>query len=273
MKKIAVLSTNNNPHYFFYLPIVEWLWNKFGWEVAVFHTDDLAEVTARNLSSTSLHVIPNIDGVRTGTLAQVVRHFVSDVLPKDAYIMVQDIDLLPLKPYEPDYTKRTIYGWELTGRSFIPVHYTGMMGSEWYDVMGCTGDLKADMEREMKANGRAYGEKWEEYWDADWDILSHKVLAQKNKFTFVDRGMVQLGKYQTAKGRIDRASIEVSPDGKYSWGYTLNQSDYIDMHCENNYPASPEKWAMIRDVLIKVFGEIPLWLDDYVMNHHLKYEK
>jgi len=71
------------------------------------------------------------------------------VLPEHAYIMVQDIDLIPLKAYDPDLTKKTIYGWELTGHSFIPVHYTGMMQKDWIEVMDCTGDLKADMEREI----------------------------------------------------------------------------------------------------------------------------
>lgn len=274
-RRIAVLSTNNNPHYFFYLPIVEWLWRKFGWEVVVFKTSDCSDLTLSYEKEgwTETHIIPDIEGVKTNTLAQVVRHFASNVLPKDAYIMVQDIDLLPLKEWNPDLNARTIYGWELTGRSFIPVHYTGMTGDKWYDIMDCTGDLKADMEREMKANGRAYQKDWEQYWDADWDILTQKVLKKQNLFKFVDRGMVSLGKYQSAKGRVDRCSIEVHADGSYHWGYTENQPDLIDAHCENNYPASPEKWAMIRALLIKVFGEIPIWMDDYVMNHHLKYEK
>ena len=270
MKKICVLSTNNNPDYFFYLPIVEWLWNKFGWEIRVFLTEDCNDITIRG-ETTKSYIIPNVDGVRTGTLAQVVRHFVSDVLPKDAYLMVQDIDLLPLKEWNPDLNARTIYGWELTGNGFIPVHYTGMLGDKWYDLMGCTGSLQADMEREMKANGRAYKERWDEYWDTDWDILTQKVLNQKEKFIFRERKMLTLGKYQTAEGRIDRCSIEVKQDGSYIFGYTLNQENYIDMHCENHNPSSPEKWKMIRDVLIKIFGEIPDWIDSYVEQHHKKY--
>lgn len=275
MTKRVILSTNENPDYFFYFPIVEWIWNKYGWHVDLFITDeskiDFIEHTKLSSKNTTVHIIPSIEGVRTGTLAQVVRHFVADVLPKEDYIMVQDIDLLPLRSWEPDMSKRTIYGWELTGRSFIPVHYTGMMGQDWYDIMGCTGDLHADMEREMKANGRAYQEKWEEYWDADWDILTQKVLAQKEKFTFVSRDMVQLGKYQTAKGRVDRCSIEVSPAGIYSWGYTLNQTELIDMHCENHNPSSVEKWRMMKDVLKRVYGDLPEWMEGYVINHHQKY--
>lgn len=273
MNKIAVLSTNENPDYFFYAPIVEWAWNKFGWDIALFVTDECPEIPMRG-ENTIIHQIPYIEGVRSGTLAQCVRHFVSNVLPFEDYIMVQDIDLIPLKPWEPDLTAQTIWGWELTGHSFIPVHYTGMIGDKWYSLMGCTGDLKADMEREMKENGRAYKEKWDDYWDADWDILTKKVLAKKSDFTFIERGLINLGKYSTPKGRVDRCSIEVSPiDNSYSWGYTLNQNNLIDMHCENNNPSSPEKWKMIREVLVNTFKEIPDWMDSYVETHHKQYGK
>ena len=278
MKKRVVLSANENPDYWFYFPVVEWIWNKYGWHVDLFVTDeskiDFIEHTKLSSKDTSVYIIPSIEGVRTGTLAQVVRHFASNVLPKEDYIMVQDIDLLPLRPWEPDTTKKTIYGWELTGRSFIPVHYTGMMGHDWYDIMGCTGDLKADMEREMKANGRAYGAKWEEYWDADWDILTQKVLARKNEFTFVPRGMMSIGHCATAEGRVDRVSIKVNNEtGAYSWGWTLNQPERIDMHCENNNSASPEKWKMIRDELIKHHPDLPEWVDGYVREHHRAHGK
>jgi len=176
MKRICVLSTDNNPGYHFYVPIVEHYWNKLGWEVALFKTSDVGDVGVR-LDNTIEYIIPNIDGVRSNTLAQTVRHFVADVLPRDAYWQVQDIDLIPLKPWEPDLNARTVWGFpEMTGGTFVPVHYTGMTGDKWYDLMGCTGDLKADMEREMKRNGRAYKEKWEDYWDTDWDILTQKVL-------------------------------------------------------------------------------------------------
>lgn len=264
IRRIAILSTNNNPDYFFYAPITEWCWNKLGWDVALFKTHDVEERLLRNPNS-RVYSIPNIEGVRTGTQAQVVRHFVANVFDPDCYLMVQDIDLLPLKEWNPDLTKNTIYGWELTGRSFIPVHYTGMMRDIWMEVMGCTRDLKSDMEREMKANGRAYQEKWEDYWDADWDILTQKVLANKSKFTFIDRGMVQFSQYQTAKGRIDR--INLGPEG---YKLTMNQ-EWIDLHAENHNPTAPHKWAAIRGILEKRYGTLPEWMDIYVTEHHKKH--
>jgi len=100
-----------------------------------------------------------------------------------------------------------------------------------------------------------------------------KVLAQKQRFNFVERGMVQVGKYKLPKGRVDRASIKVAPDGSYSWGESLNQPDLIDMHCENNWPSSPEKWKMISDTLTEVFGSVPEWMHSYTEEFHKKYFK
>lgn len=268
MRKIAVLSADNHQGYLFYLPIVEWLWNKHGWEIALFVTNDVEDIHTR-LETTKIYRIPDIEGVRTNTLAQTVRHFTANVLPKDAYIMVQDIDLLPLKNYwNPDLNVRTVWGYpEMTGGAFIPVHYTGMTGEKWFELMGCTGDLKADMEREMKANGRAYKEGWENYWDTDWDILTTKVRARMGEFTFLHRQMVNGLPF----GRVDRSTIQVGPDGSYSWGSSGNQPEYIDAHCESHNSSSPEKWKNIKALLEKCYGELPEWMDEHQKNHYEKH--
>ena len=265
MNRIAVISTNNNPDYAFYIPIVTWVWNKFGWDVALFITKDCYDKVLFPDAEfkVSLHGIPEVDGVRPGTCAQTVRHFVANVLPKDSYIMVQDIDLIPLKNFwNPDPLKKTIYGWELTGKSFIPVHYTGMLGNYWYEIMSCTGDLKADMEREFKANGRAYGKDWETYWDTDWDILTQKFKAHGlENFTFIERGLVQLAKDATPKGRIDRYDFEA----------TMKQDEFLDAHLSNHNPSAPEKVSFLKTILERSFGELPSWFDEHVNQHHAKY--
>lgn len=276
MQKIAVLSINNNKDYQFYLPLAIHYWNYWGWDVAVFYTMDcevpfIQELCKRS-ESTKMYSIPNIDGVRSGTLAQVVRHFASNVLPDGSLIQVQDIDLIPLKGWNPDPSQRTIWGWELTGKSFIPVHYTTMSKEDWFSIMDCTGDLKADMERELKANGRAYSQTWGDengvkgFWDADWDILTTKVLAQKDKFTFIERGLVN----GLPKGRIDRSAIKVDPvTFEYSWNDNI--PDPIDIHCESNNPASPDKWKMIKRSIENVLGPVPEWMDSYVDEFYKKY--
>lgn len=271
-QRIAVLSTDNNKGYQFYFPIVEKYWNHFGWEIALFYTSDcdIDELKGYSHSdTTTFHLIPDIPNVRTNTLAQTVRHFVADVLPLDSYWQVQDIDLIPLRPWNPGLGARTIWGYpEMTGGAFIPVHYTGMTGDKWYELMDCTGDLKADMERELKANGRAYApqEDWEAWWNTDWDILTQKVLAKKELFTFLHREMVNGLPY----GRVDRSTIKVHPESfEYSW--ITNYPELLDAHCENFNSSMPQKWANIRKLLVQVFGEIPDWMDKHAVEHYEKY--
>lgn len=270
MKKICVLSANNHPGYLFFIPIVEWVWNKFGWEVALFVTSDVTETYHRN-PTTQVYVIPDVPNVRPGTLAQTVRHFTANVLPRDAYIMVQDIDLIPLKDWwQPDMAVPSISGYpEMTGGAFIPVHYTGMIGQQWFDLMGCTGNLAEDMERELKANGRAYGENWEQYWDTDWDILTTKVRARpKELFNWCPRPMVNGLPY----GRVDRSTIQVAADGSYSWGSSRNQPELWDAHCEWHNSSSPQKWANIRSLILECYHDAPVaeW-DLHQQKHYEKY--
>lgn len=270
-KKICVLSSNAHSGYLFYFPIVEWIWHKYGWDVALFVTDDVKDIRSYStLGNTERHVIPSIPNVRTNTLAQTVRHFTANVLPKDAYIMVQDIDLLPLSNWwNPPLDRPSVSGYpEMTGGAFVPVHYTGMTGAQWFDIMGCTGNLAADMEREMKANGRAYGAEWEQYWDTDWDILTHKLLARKDDINWVSRGMVNGLPY----GRVDRSTIVVGADGSYSWGASLNIPEKLDCHCESNNSSAPEKWKNIRELLLQFHPDFPVeWFDEHANAHYEKY--
>lgn len=271
-KKICVLSSDNHPGYLFYFPIVEWIWHKYGWDVALFVTEDVKDIRSYSTEGeTSRYIIPSIPNVRSNTLAQTVRHFTANVLPKDAYIMVQDIDLLPLSNWwQPDLTKPSVSGYpEMTGGAFVPVHYTGMTQRQWFEIMDCTGDLAADMEREMKANGRAYGKEWEQYWDTDWDILTKKLLSRKDQINWVTRGMVNGLPY----GRVDRSTIQVDKNtGAYSWGASRNVTPKYDAHCESHNSSSPEKWANIRSLLLECHTDFPVqWFDEHARTHFEKY--
>ncbi len=289
-RKICVLSCDNHPGYMFFIPIVEWIWNKYGWEVALFVTADSVQIEDHidsykinrealgvRSESTQIHIIPGIPNVRTNTLAQTVRHFTANVLPKDAYIMVQDIDLLPLSNWwNPPLDRPSVSGYpEMTGGAFVPVHYTGMLGAQWYEMMDCTGDLAADMEREMKANGRAYGQEWGDangqkgYWDTDWDILTKKLLARKSEITWWPRKMVNGLPY----GRVDRSTIQVDPvSHAYSWGASGNLPEYYDAHCESHNSSSPQKWANIRSLLLEFHPDFPVeWFDEHAKSHFEKY--
>lgn len=262
MERIVVIVSDNNPSYKFYIPIVEWVWKRLGWNMALFVSDDCEGYTIKE-ETTKVFTAPKVAVIKPVLNVAAVRLFVSNVLPKDALIQINDTDIIPLKEWNPNPNEKTIYGWELTGNSFIPMHYTTMLGSSWYELMGCTGDMHEDMEREMKRNGRAYSEDWETYWNTDWDILTDKVKPRIGEFTFVNRGMIQLAKDSTAKGRVDR----------YDYTKTLQQPDLIDIHCYNGGVTRPENVDVIKDLLIKTYGEAPEWFDSYVNEFHEKFCK
>lgn len=263
MKRKVLIATNNNPDYFFYIPIVEWVWNILGWELILFKTDDCNDVLV-NSETTDICIIPNIDNVRKSTLAQVVRFFATDVIKENCLLQIQDIDVIPLQNFwQPNENEISIYGWDTTGYGFIPIHYATMQRDEWYNMMECTGNLVADMEREMKTNERAYSGEWERYWFTDWDIFTNKCNKVKDKIKFTDRGMVHVAKDPTALGRVDR----------YDYSKTLHQKNLIDIHAYNGGVSRPENTDIIKHCLIKAYGKYPEWYDSYVKDFRYKYSK
>jgi hypothetical protein len=262
MEKIVVISTNNNPDYFFYVPITTWAWQKLGWKVALFYTHDYEINLLKDVVPDYLMKIPEIEGVRESTQAQTARHFSANMLPSDSYVLLSDIDMIPLSNYiNPELDKKTIWGWDLTGYSYVPVSYIGMPCKEWKELMGCTGNMHNDMENAMKENGRAYSDDWETYWNTDWDILTKKVQPRKGEFISIDRGMVNLAKDATAARRVDR----------YDMDKTMNQNDLIDCHAHNHNPSHPIKFEPLLKVLLKAFGMYPIWFKEYANTHHILY--
>ena len=43
MNRYVVVSTTNNPDYYFYAPYIERAWNKIGWNICVMITNDVNE--------------------------------------------------------------------------------------------------------------------------------------------------------------------------------------------------------------------------------------
>jgi hypothetical protein len=88
MKKYIVVSTNNNPDYYFYAPYIEKAWNSLGWDLVVMATDDVnvLDLKLSNPNSLVFH-LPNIEGVRTESIAQSGRLYASNYLPSDSLIM------------------------------------------------------------------------------------------------------------------------------------------------------------------------------------------
>ena len=177
MRKIVVVSSNNNPDYLFYLPYVEKAWAKFGWELCVMITHDVnAKYLDTRLSTTMIVQLPQIRELRTETVAQAGRLYAANYLPMDAMIMTSDMDLIPLQDYwHPNKEDVTVYGHDLTDYSYFPMGYTAMSGANWKQYLGCSYDTTADMLRDCKGTNQAFSDDWEQWLNTDWQILTDKL--------------------------------------------------------------------------------------------------
>jgi hypothetical protein len=242
MEKIVVVSTNNNPDYYFYAPYIKKAWNKLGWKLAVISTHD---VDPKLIEADYNITFPEVAGIRLATQAQGSRLYAANFLPIDALIMTSDMDLLPLSDYwHPNPEKITVFGHDLTDYSFYPMGYVAMTGHKWREIMQLTYNSAEDMLRDAKETGIAFSEKWEEWWNFDWDLLTKRLKPLHNSLVLITRGRRLTGTY--AYGRVDRAdSMSIPPN-----------ETLIDAHCENHNVQHPEKLGKFISLFESVYGKL-----------------
>jgi len=245
MERIVILSTNNNPDYFHYLPYQLKAWNSYGWKVCVLKTHD---VTAELIADYVI-TLPQFDGVRVETVAQASRLYAANHLPEDALLMTCDMDLIPLSDYwHPNPNNITIYGHDLTWHSFYPMGYCAMTGAKWKEKFKLTGDTEYDMGLAfLKYKDMVTSPDFSVYWDFDWTFLTDTLKPFKNDLTFVDRGQIDIAGATLAKGRIDRYNIAA----------TQNQPEpFIDLHGHNTSMSNPERLAEFVSIYERFHGKL-----------------
>lgn len=229
-KKYVILSTNNNPDYYFYAPYQEKAWNSFGWEVCILctHDVDIKNLKLQNESTVKI-ILPEIPDIRTETIAQVSRLYASNYLPLDAMIMTSDMDLIPLSDYWKQKKEDiTIYGYDLTDFTTYPMGYIAMTGHNWKKYFNCTYNIIEDITRDINEyRNIAMSPDWNQWWGYDQILLTDRLILQGANVTHIHRGRRDSG---FAHGRIDRGDGMKNIDGQL-----------IDMHCENNNVMHPDK--------------------------------
>ena len=244
MKKIVVVSTNNNPDYYFFCPYIKKALAKDGWELAVLCTQD---VDTKNIEADYVIQLPNIEGLRDATIAQASRLYAANYLPKDALIMTSDMDLIPLSDYwHPSPDNVTVYGHDLTWHTYFPMGYVAMTQANWVQYLMCSMNTERDMLRDAKEFPMAYSDKWEEWWNFDWHVLTQRLMPRKNSLTLIDRGQIDIAGATLAKGRVDRYNIQA----------TLKQPNLIDMHAHNTSCNEPARLAEFLSIYESIHGKL-----------------
>lgn len=244
MEKFIVVSTTDNPDYYSYAPFIEKAWSKYGWTLCVMVTHGM-DIKKLQLKDSFIIELPIMEGLRDATIAQAGRLYAANYLPKDSLIMTSDMDLLPLSDYwHPKEDEITVFGHDLTDRTYIPMGYVAMPTEKWQEVMNLTFDTKRDLLRDVLETKIAFSDKWEEWWNVDWDLLTKRLVPYMGYINFKNRGRRLTGTY--AYGRVDRGDgCKIPPN-----------ETLIDMHCENNNVRHPDKWNNFIKIFESLYGKL-----------------
>lgn len=244
MERIVIVSTNNNPDYYFYSPYIKKAWNTLGWKVCVLITSDTDE---SNVVGDYVFKLPSFEGIRQETVAQAGRLYAANLLPSEWLLMTSDMDLLPLSDYwHPNPEKITNYGHDLTDHTFYTMGYTAMTGAKWIEVMKLTGNTQADMLRDFNDESIPHSPKsdnWENWWNYDWSLLTRRLKPYEGSMDLIMRGRRKDSPF--AFGRIDRGD-----------SMKIIGKPWIDAHCENVNVKHPVKLEPFLTLYNSVYGQI-----------------
>lgn len=201
--KYAILSTDNNPDYYSLLPLACHSWRKIGyWPVVL----TVGEVPEQLKCHTDAMFIPvdQVQGVKDSTIAQLSRLFAHRYFVNSDELITADADMIIARDiFTHDVSQGQIvsYGYDLTGRSELPICYVKATAAKWRELM----------DELFTMPDKAYSERWEDYWSVDQQLLTQRAREYgMDRITFVDRG--NQNKHGLPTGRWDRHDWAHIPD-------------------------------------------------------------
>lgn len=256
MNRVAVISTNDNLDYLFYLPIVIEGWYKLGYNVHVFYhgntepldlsTDVITELSHKYNKDTDVTLIQSIDGIDDVTLIQCSRLFAGYLYRgTDTRIVTSDIDMLVIKDIFLDKGNVDVYGHDLTGFKQVPMCYVSAFADSWFNMMGLDEhvDLHTNMAMVIRQEPYYNSVHPHERWATDQEILTKKIAGS---FAYNHERGIEVGSF-LPKGRLDR----------YNW--VMPNSELIDIHL----PRNP----------LNEFGKIVHWAGEWFTEYFTKFKE
>lgn len=257
----AVISCTEDEKYCWYIPVVIWVWNKFGIGVILFLPESSKANPQMQFCLSSINDKDGVNKVcyfgmptrKEATASQCVRLYASAIdLPEDETIVISDIDMFVFNPsyfHEPVKGLIDIYGADLVPPKQYPMCYgVGQVGT-WRTLIGegtvqehldrLLGDIECD---NMRGN----------YWGKDqetlWNLLNTNDEVDYRLFNRAKPGT------QFATNRLDRDDA-----------YILERlsPDIVDYHA-NRPGYEPHNFQTIMAILNYFFPHEDLsWIYEY----------
>jgi hypothetical protein len=216
----VIISSDDNPMYYDFYPVVAKQWNKLGFEVFYAHITDVES----DIEETEFGLIKKfkkIQNINSGFQSQNVRLFISTILD-NKNILISDIDMLPLnkdyfltRAYKNIDNKILVYSGQPYGNvPYYPMCY----------ILGNTDLLKNILEIDNDYN--KYMNCMVKFSNMDWNTdekyFYNKTNNNKNVVILRDRS------FSPCINRIDR--------GNWNYDHELLKSGYyIDSHLLRPY--------------------------------------
>jgi hypothetical protein len=214
----AIISTNYDPKYIFFMPIVAWCWNKLGVGVHFVipspfsreGSSGLFEFVRRNTFvgkenwQTSLSIFHAPTENHEVTYTQVSRLFAAadTLIPDDEILITSDIDMaiFQIPPHDPNGAF-SIFGADLVPPNQYPMCYVSATASAWRktfikgrSLQECLDDsLAAENCTNMRGN----------LWSRDQELLYNSIYLTEGIFYF---NRAKEGT-QFATNRVDRDNM------------------------------------------------------------------
>lgn len=206
MNKYAILSTDNNPDYYSLLPLVCHSWRKIGYTPVIIFVnvphDTIIKIMDACPGAVKTELGPH-EGVKDSTIAQVQRLWEWQRAAEDDVLITADADMVIARDiftHDVSHGQIVSYGYDLTGRSELPICYVKATAAKWRELMG-----------EFTIPEKAYSERWEDYWSVDQQLLTQRAREYgMGRITFIDRG--NQNKHGLPTGRWDRYDFANIPD-------------------------------------------------------------
>lgn len=253
--KYAVISSDANTDYLFYLPLTCFSWARLGYTPVVWLAGDddfeLPEAIKKNSFGAEFkYFCGPATTVKESTCAQVIRLFPDPTWNDDDIMITGDADMLVCKDiFTQDVREGQIisYGYDLTGRSELPICYVKAMVGKWREMMKIKpGTTVQEFIGEFWDDAKS--PDWNRYWSVDQKLLTARAKAYGyDKIIFVDRGFAG----PIAANRWDRYCWDKVPD------------DIIDVHMLRS-PLHEERWPLVKDMVKRLWPDDNWeWLEDY----------
>lgn len=282
--KYAVVATDNNPSYYFYAPIVSYFWSKLGYRTFIFTVGDIPDFvkqTARDVGGYFWkldkdyldRLNPEFKKLPAGNMAAFSRLLAGMIVEPEDYLLMSDIDMIPLDKEFFDYTfpdsntsNLEICGEDATtggyGTSRFTMCYVGGKGSAWNQLFSGYGNIASPIHYLKRVYESLPGilDNQPLFHSLDELLLTELILTSGLVSAFCARPMVKNLGYTGQPVGIPT----ILPDRRIDRSYWQYQTSAIDAKC----PSSIDDPNFLNELCSTLGDNISANDEQFLRNYH-----